>query len=195
LGVAPSTAEAVTDPPEPLAQAGVDVTAHGYNDTDAGTITLQVRIEFPGATPAQGLNRSTANAEMYCDEVVADLQAIGMVGDDRWLVDAQLACRSGEDVFNAQNQHEVILIELGERTAKLIWTGVDEAESYMGACSSSTIHSFVIAGDELVISETDEVERDATTGLDPELLENCPERVPSKTREAARLALGAGAGG
>ena len=188
-GAAPSKTNAVADQPEPLTQAGVAVTAIGYADADAGTIALRVRVEFPGAKPEQGLNHTYEDSERYCDEVVPSLQAIGTVGDDRWLVDAQLACRSGEDAFTAQNEHRVLLIDLGKRSAKQIWLGYDELESYMGACTSSTLHSFVIAGDELVVSETDVVERDTTTDLDPELLEDCPEPVPEKTSELARVAL------
>src|SRR5690606_11197494 len=109
----------------------------------------------------RGLNHSRVVTGGYCEELVPEVQEVAKLDGSRWLVDAQLACRAGEDYFSADNAHTLILINGEQRSAAVLWTGADAGTSAMGVCVSESVHSFEVSGDELIIRKTESTELDA----------------------------------
>lgn len=159
------------------------------NDESVSTTQLQVRIEFAGLPPEFGLNYVGGGGDQSCDEVIPEVQEVAVLDDGRWLVDAQLACRSGEDYFSAKNDHTLLLVHAKGRGAEVLWTGVDTGSNAMGVCTSSSVTSFVVEGNVLRVSTTESttLDREAAKQL-PAAAEGC-EPKPETTRDVARIEL------
>jgi hypothetical protein len=150
---------------------------------------IQVRVEFDGADSTLGLNHVRAVEGRWCDVLRADLQEIARLEDGRWLVDAQLACQLGEDYFSADNAHTLILVNPAAQTAAVLWTGSDSGSNAMDVCVSSSVSSFELLDDQLIIRRTEvtELDRQAAKEL-KEAAEGCkPKRETTKV--AARISL------
>lgn len=189
--VANTTALSVGPPPEfatpehpqaSLERADVAVVAHA-------DVQLKVRVEFAGLAEDQGLNYLGVGSADDCDELVPEVQEIAVLDDGRWLVDAQMACRSGEDYFSATNEHALVLVDASQRRAEILWTGVDVGSDAMGVCVSWTLTSFLVDGDTLRISQSEvtKLDREAAERL-PAAADGC-EPKPEQTRELARIDL------
>jgi hypothetical protein len=176
-----------------LEHDGVTVHAHARwsaHDELSAVSKLQVRIEFGGASgDASGLNYLGGGGDNSCDELIPELQELATLDDGRWLVDAQMTCRSGEDYFSASNDHTLLLIDPKRRHAEILWTGVDTGSNAMGVCVSSSVTSFILEGTTLRISKTEvtTLDREAAEQL-PGAAEGC-EPKPEHTQELARIEL------
>jgi hypothetical protein len=171
-----------------LSHAGVTVRASAHAEPGAEefeyTTALQIRVEFD-VLPGEdlGLNRVAGGGDDYCDELVPFVQEIAKLDDGRWLVDAQLACRAGEDEFSARNEHNLLLIEPARPHAELLWTGEDSGESAMGVCVSSSVTSYELVDEALVIRKTE------VTSLDQELAKELPAGAEGCKPEPERTTL------
>jgi hypothetical protein len=173
--------------------AGATVVAHAHlpeSENFDTTSALQIRVEF-AALPdeAHGLNYLGGGGNNSCDELRPELQEIAILDDGRWIVDAQMACRSGEDYFSATNDHSLLLIDPARPHAEVLWTGVDTGSSAMGVCVSSSVTSFIIEGTTLRISTTEitTLDRESAEQL-PAAAEGC-EPKPERTQDVARIEL------
>ncbi len=176
-----------------LSHGGATVVAHAHMipQPEFGDITqLQVRIEF-AALPgdAFGLNYVGGGGDDNCDELTPAVQEIALLDDGRWLVDAQLACRAGEDYFSARNDHTLLLVDPKRPHAEVLWTGVDTGSNSMGVCVSSSVAEFVVDAGVLRITNTEitTLDREAAERL-PAAAEGCkPKR--ERSSELARIEL------
>jgi hypothetical protein len=184
------------DEHQPLSHAGatVSVSPHVVKPKPEGehTLHIQVRVDFEGVEAERGLNHSRVVTGSYCEELVPEVQELAKFDGERWLVDAQLACRAGEDYLSADNAHTVILIDGTQRSAAVLWTGADTGSSAMGVCVSESVHSFEVSGDELIIRKTESTELDAEAAKElPDAAEGCVAK-PETTTEVARVKLAQG---
>jgi hypothetical protein len=164
-----------------LERNGVSVTSHA-------DVALTVRVEFSGLGATEGLNYVGGGAT-DCDQLLPDVHEIAVLDDGRWLVDAQLACRSGEDYFEATNEHALLLVDPAAREASVLWTVVDSGSYAMGVCVSSSVTSFELDGTVLRISRTDVTTLDEEAAKElPGAAEGC-EPKPEQTQELARIEL------
>lgn len=141
------------------------------DDNDESRLSVHVRIEFDDdndVDPKLGLNSRRDVTSDRCDEINTELQDLAKLTDGRWLVDAQMACRSGADYFEAENVHTLILIEPSAKTASVLWTGVDAGSNAMDVCVSMSLHSFEVVGDEVIVRRT------AFTVLDKQAAKHTP---------------------
>jgi len=194
-------AVSVSDKP-PLSHAGATVSVHPHviakpEPEGESTLHIQVRVEFEGAEADRGLNHTRVVAGSYCDELVPELQEIAKLEggpslDGLWLVDAQLACRGGEDYFVAENAHTLIAVDSKARTAAVLWTGADQGSNSMGVCVSSSVSSFEVSGEELIIRKTEVTELDEEAAKElSAAAEGCADK-PVTTTEVARIKLARG---
>ncbi|MFO7561405.1 MAG: hypothetical protein R6X02_02075 [Enhygromyxa sp.] len=169
-----------------------DEVAPDDDEDDEGQyqLSIQVRIEVAdGGDPKLGLNHAREVSTTPCDEVVAELQEIATLPGGRRVIDAQLACRNGEDYFSAENAHTLILVEPGAKTASVLWTGVDKGSNAMGVCVSSILSSFELVGDELIVRRTESTELDKQAAKElPEPAEGCKPK-PETTEVVERIRL------
>jgi hypothetical protein len=156
-------------------------------DEYAYRTVMQLRVEFGEL----GLEYSGegVGGDDYCDELVPAVNEIATLDDGRWIVDAQLACRAGEDYFWASNDHVVSIVDTERRSASVLWTGRDTGENAMGVCSSSSVHAFTIEAGQLVVRRRDLTTLDREAALDlPEAAEGC-EPQPKRDVEVTRVEL------
>lgn len=149
------------------------------DDESVSHVKVWVGVEFAGV--GSWLVHQRTLEKTSCDELVREVQEIAKLEDGRWLVDAQLACRRGEDYFSAENAHTVIAVDLTARSAEVLWTGLDEGSSAMGVCVSFSTATFELVGDDLVIRRVTSTELDREAAKDlPEAARGCrprPERI------------------
>ena len=182
------------DGAEPLHHAGATVTVAAHVIASAAldedqSARIRVRIEFDGADASRGLTHERDIGASYCDERSATLQKLATLDDGAWLLDAQLACRTGEDYFSGENAHTLIRVDAANESAALLWTGVDTGSDAMGVCSSASVHGFKVAGDELVISKTEHTVLDAQRAKQfPSAAEGCVAK-PAQTEIVERVVL------
>lgn len=153
-------------------------------------ISMHVRITPESTSTGPALHFEQSLGDPGCDSMTATAQALGTVADGRLVVDAQLACRSGEDFFSATNDHHVLLVDPDGRRGWLLWSGQDESSDEMGVCSEWSIHAFELEGEELVVQLYDGAERNRENAreLDPESRPQCRSRKETK-EEVARVRL------
>lgn len=181
---------------QPLSRGGatVSVSPHVVEPKPEGEhiLHIQVRVDFDDIEAERGLNHSRVVTGSYCEELAPEVQEIAKLDGARWLIDAQLACRAGEDYFSADNAHTVILIDGEQRSAAVLWTGNDTASSAMGVCVSESVHEFEVSGDELIVRKTEytELNKEAAKEL-PDAAEGCAAK-PETTSEVTRVKLALG---
>ena len=191
LGVGPTP-----ELPNPVKESGslerdgttISAHAHWVGKSDEQTTQLQVRIELAGKESTQGINYVGGGGEDYCDELSANVQEIAVLADDRWLVDAQLTCRGGEDFFEATNEHVLLLVEAAKLRAEILWTGIDTGSNAMGICESSLISSFVLDATMLRIVQTSETTFDRKAAREIGFSDECKPK-PLESKEVAALDL------
>ena len=144
-------------------------------------VRIWVGVEFAGV--GSWLVHQRTLEQTSCDELVREVQEIAELEDGRWLVDAQLACRRGEDYFSAENAHTVVAVDPTTHSAAVLWAGLDTGSSAMGVCVSWSTVTFEVVGDELVIR------RSSGTDLDREAAKELPEAARGCRRQAERTKL------
>lgn len=193
LGLAPKLAVPAKDSVT-WKQAGTKLTAFAHaaleGEEPAVKVQLRLRIEFAALpAPEFGLNYVAPGSAFYCGELIPRLQEIGSLPDGRWLVDAQLNCRSGEDSFSATNEHTLLLIDPSRPHAQVLWKGVDTGSDQAGICVSSSVTEFELEGATLRITNTSVTKLDEQQAKElPGPAEGC-KPMPERTVEVARIDL------
>jgi hypothetical protein len=179
----------------PLRHAGATVSVSpdmALKPTGEPPLRIQVRVEFEGLGAEQGLNHVRAVAGSYCDQLVPEVQEIAKLDDGRWLLDAQLACRGGEDYFSADNAHTLIVVDSKAHTAAVLWVGADTGSNAMGVCVASSVSDFEVSGEEVIVRKTEITELDKAEAKQfPDAAEGCVAK-PKTTTEVARISLARG---
>jgi hypothetical protein len=178
---------------EPLHHAGASVSVNAdqsssAEDEDNVTVKVQVRVEFEGVDGQLGHNHVRV-AGRYWDELVLGLQEIAKLDDGRWLVDAQLTSRTGEDYFWAESEHTLIVVDPKARAAAVLWTGVGTGSNAMDVCVSFSFYSFEVRREQLIIRRTEVTTLDRENAKElTAAAEGCVAK-PETTREVERISL------
>lgn len=193
LGPAPKLAAPTTDSVT-WKRAGTKLTAFAHapleGDEHPVKAQLRLRIEFAALpAPEFGLNYVAGGGALYCGELIPMLKEVGALPDGRWLIDAQLNCRSGEDSFSATNEHTLLLIDPSRPHAQVLWKGLDTGSDEAGICVSSSVTEFELEGETLRVTNT------RVTTLNEQRAKQLPgpaegcKPMPERTVEVARFDL------
>lgn len=195
VGAAPAVTDGLENMIEeeatPLTNAGATVTAtaHGVAADLDVELFLRARVEFAGVDASAGLNHERKAEEAAFERVFVHQSEIAKLPDGRWLVDVRVTSAAGEDWLSATTDHSVILVDPSKHSAALVWSGSDSSESQMGVCVTDSSHSFVVAGDDLVVSKTEGTEFDAELAADFDMPADDCEVKAKTTSEVAKVSL------